>query len=135
MNSENELIRLAVAESRLDGHQQLLENHQELTARVVDRLDLHIQETNRRDQELQNNFTQVTVAVTHLSGTVSATNETLKKLATMAENNQSNLIEWKIGWKIISKIAVILGIVISSGWAVFTFAVDHDNTFKVEVNK
>jgi hypothetical protein len=110
-----------VAESRLDNHQQLLENNIELTARIVDRLDTHIQDSNRRELEMSNNLVRVTEAVTHLSATVGETNSTLAKMARMAEGHSTTIGQWRAGWRALVTAATVAGMVVSAGWAVYTY--------------
>lgn len=121
MSTESERTRLAVAESRLDSHQQMLENNIELTARIVDRLDTHIQDSNRRELDMSNNLVQVTAAVTHLSSTVSETNSTLARMAKMAEGNSTTIGQWRASWRALAAAASLTAMFVSAGWAVYTY--------------
>jgi hypothetical protein len=108
-NKEFQLaVRIAVAESRLDSHAQQIENNQEMTAKIVDRMDLHIREQGARDIEITNVINDCRLAITEWKSSADTFIQTANAFM-------------KTGIKILAGFALI----VSAIWAVFLFYVDH----------
>ncbi len=134
MQEKSNETRIAVTESRLDAHAQMLENNQELTAKLVDRLDGHIQLSLARDDRIQENLSNVTIAVTKLSSTVTEATEAIKVLTPAVTEGKEALHEWKTIRKTIVVIATVLVTLGSGTWAVFTYF-DHQSHIDVTTQK
>lgn len=135
-------VRIAVAESRLDAHAQLIENNQELTARLVDRLDLHIQDGMKRDENIRSELSNVTVAisennsaVSNLTTVVSDATSAIREISNITRNNQLELVKIDTVWHTVAKIAAIVVVAVSAIWGVVTYALDKADTPIVTIDK
>ena len=135
-------IRLAVAESRIEMHSFLMESNQELTAKLVDRLDLHIQESSRRDEDIRSELANVTVAITannaaviSLTHVVADATTAIKEVSTLSRSNQIDLIQINTAWHTVAKVASIAVIVFGAIWGVATYVIDHMDTGSTVVKK
>lgn len=104
-------VRLAVAESRLDSHAQMIENNQELTAKIVDRMDTHIRDQGHQVQESTRVIDECRGAIVELKTAVD----------TFISTSTAFL---KVGVKIIAGAALV----ISGIWAVYVFYVGSNTT-------
>lgn len=121
-DKENDIhARVSVLEVRINNTAEDIYTTQESQDKIIDRLDAHIIQSNIRDGQLQQTIGQITVAVTHLSGTVAETNTTLKEIAIMAANSNLAIVKWDVMLKTLAKIAAIAAIAVSAIWTVFTF--------------
>lgn len=128
MPEKSHETRIAVTESRLDSHAQMLENNQELTAKLVDRLDGHIQLSLVRDERIQENLKDVTVAVTKLTAGVAEATTTLKSIVPIVQDNNLTIVQWTTVKKTIIAVVAAVTMVVSGGWAVFTYVTSHDGS-------
>lgn len=117
--------RVAVLEVQVDNHATKLEQNQEVSNRLMERLDTHMTSSAVRDEMMQQNLTQITVAVTALSSNVAQTNETLKTISGLAEGSNVRWIKVDASVKTISKIIAGAILVISGLWAFYTFGIEH----------
>jgi DNA repair exonuclease SbcCD ATPase subunit len=130
--------RVSVLETQMEAHASRLEENQVTSNKLIERLDAHMVASAERDANLQNNLTQVTLAVTHLSTTVEETNHTLKKIAGIVDEDNRAIRDWKMITKTVAKMISIMVALVIGAWAVFTFAYDryesqpHDETHHIE---
>lgn len=110
--------RVAILEVQVDNHATKLEENQEI-------LKQHMVSSAARDDMMQHNMTQITVAVTALSSNVAQTNETLKTISGLAEGSNVRWIKVDASVKTISKIVAGIILAITGLWAVYTFVVSH----------
>ena len=142
LEEQNREVRLSVAESKLNMHGVMLESNQELTARLVDRLDLHIQESTRRDEDIRSELANVTVAITannaaviSLTHVVADATDAIKEVSTLSRNNQIDLIKIDTARHTLAKIGGILVIVCSAIWGVATYVIDHTESKPTVIKK
>lgn len=133
-------VRIAVVESRLDGHSLMLENNQELTARLVDRLDLHIQDGIKRDDSIRTELAGVSLAlscnnlaVNNLTSVVTEATNAIKEVSDITRGNQLELTKIDAVWHTLAKVAAIVVLAVSGLWAVVTYVIDKNDTPKVMV--
>ena len=117
--------RVAVLETRIDDHAYRLEQNQETTVKLMDRIDQHILLSSQRDAQLQQNLADVTLAVSNLAIHVEETNKTLKTLAELATSSSNNWTKFDSAVKTTFKIGSVACMCIGAIWAVYTFYVDH----------
>lgn len=117
--------RVSVLETQMEAHASRLEENQQLSNKLIDRLDNHMVAAAERDSMLQNNLTQVTLAVTHLSTTVEETNSTLKKIAGIVDEDNKAIRDWKMITKTAGKMIGIVVTVVIGFWTVFTWTYSH----------
>lgn len=110
--------RVAILEVQVDNHATKLEENQDI-------LKQHMVSSAARDDMMQQNLTQITVAVTALSSNVAQTNETLKTISGLAQGSNVRWIKVDASVKTISKIIAATVLVVSGIWAVYTFGVEH----------
>lgn len=120
-------IRMAVTEARLDGHEKFIEAQQATTNRLIDKLDKHIVASQDRDDRIQNNLSEVTIAVTKLSGAVTDATEAIRVITPAVNEGKQALTEWHAIRKTIVVIATVLVTLGSGSWAVFTY-VNHNSS-------
>ena len=125
-------VRIAVAESRLDSHAQMLENNQELTAKLVDRLDVHIQESMKRDEGIRSELAKVSVAISennsavvNLTTVVGEATTAIKDISAITRDNQLDLVKIDTAWHTVAKVATIVAIAVSSAWGLGTYVLDR----------
>lgn len=104
-------VRVAVAEARLDSHAQMIENNQELTAKIVDRMDIHIREQGHRDVEITKVIDDCRIAISEWKTSAETFVATVRSFM-------------KVGVAILSGFAVI----VSGIWAVYVFYMGYQNT-------
>ena len=117
--------RVAILETQVDSHASRLEENQITSNKLIERLDNHMVAAAERDANLQNNLAQVTLAVTHLSTTVEETNNTLKKIAGIVDEDNRAIRDWKMITKTVAKMMSIVAGLVVGAWAVFTFTYNH----------
>ena len=117
--------RVSVLETQMEAHASRLEENQQTSNKLIERLDLHMVASAERDAVLQNNLTQVTLAVTHLSSTVEATNDTLKTIAGIVDEDNRIIRDWKMITKTAAKMIGIVVTLVVAFWTVFTRTYSH----------
>lgn len=133
--------RVSVLETQMEAHASRLEENQQTSNKLIERLDLHMVASAERDAVLQNNLTQVTIAVTQLSTTVEETNTTLKKIAGIVDEDNRIIRDWKMISKTVAKMVSIVVAVVVGFWTVFTWTYSHlekqphDETHHIEQKK
>jgi ABC-type transporter Mla subunit MlaD len=113
--------RVAVLEIKVSTAENRIEDTHQTQIRMLDKLDAHVIASTERDHQLQNTISQITGAVTILSGTVSETNETLKEIAKMATTSATQLMKWDTIAMTLIKVVTVIAIVIGGLWSVFTY--------------
>ena len=124
-NSKPISERVSVLETQMEAHASRLEENQVTSNKLIERLDAHMVASAERDANLQNNLTQVTLAVTQLTGTVEATNDTLKKIAGIVDEDNRAIRDWKMITKTVAKMISIAITFVVGAWAVFTWTYNH----------
>jgi hydroxymethylglutaryl-CoA reductase len=122
---------LDVVEARMDFHEHRITQNEELTTRLIEKLDEHIQTNTQRDLEIQRNLANITGAMTGLTGVVSETNNTLKSIAALAEKSNAKWIKFDAAWKTIATVATVVTVVIGGLWTVGTYVADRTDTVQV----
>ena len=143
MTEKDHEVRLAVAESKLEMHSIMLESNQELTARIVDRFDLHLQESMKRDDDIRSELANVTVAITannaaviSLTNVVADATEVIKEVSIITRNNQIDLVQINTAWHTVAKVAAVVAIVVSGIWAVGTYVTEkYEHQQIIEIKK
>lgn len=117
--------RVSVLETQVDYHSTRLEENQVISNKLIERLDNHMVASAERDAQLQDNLTQVTIAVTHLSTTVQETNTTLKAIAGVANDSRDKWRELDASMAAVLKVFAAIAIIVGGLWAAGTFLYDH----------
>ena len=113
--------KVAVLETRVNYHDYRLVQNEDLTKRLIEKLDEHIQTNTERDLEIQRNLANITGAVTSLTETVAETNNTLKSIAQLATRSNAKWIKFDAAWKTIGVIASAASIFIGALWTAGTY--------------
>jgi hypothetical protein len=116
---------LDLVNSRLDLHEYRLSQNEELSTRLIEKLDEHIQTNAERDIEIQRNLANITGAMTNLNTTVAETNNTLKSIAALAERSNAKWLKFDSAWKTIGTIATVVCVVIGGLWTAGTYVADR----------
>ena len=119
--------RISILEVKIMNTDDKLAANQETTAKLVDRLDSHIQAATQRDTEMQQQLNKVSYSVLNLSDNISVTNDTLKEIAKMAGKSHDQLVKWDTIAMTVIKVATVLSVIIGAGWTVYTY-VDSKQT-------
>ena len=128
--------RVSVLETRMDGHDTIVEHNQELLLKFFDRFEQltadstktfqdHIRVENKHDQEIQ-------IAMSRIADQLVDTNATLVKIEEKTTANSNDIGSAKGSWKTIKVIAAVIAFVITSGIAMYNITPDH---FHVEIIK
>ena len=127
--------RVSILEVHVDNHATRLEENQELSHKLIDRLDKHMEANAVRDSKIQENLTMVTIAVTELSTTVAQTNDTLKVIAGIARESDKTIVRWDAISKTIIKLVTIIAMLIGAAWSVYTFSVQYPTAIAIQGKK
>lgn len=120
--------RVSILEVQVDNHASRLEENQQTSNKLIERLDSHMVASAERDAVLQSNLVQVTLAVTKLSTTVEHTNDTLKKIAGIVEEDNQFIRDWRAVAKAGAKAASIVATLVGALWVGGTYIIDHQDT-------
>ena len=110
--------RVSVLETQVDSHAVQLEKNQELSMKLIDRLDKHMESNASRDIQIQENLTQVTVAVGELTNVVAQTNTTLQTIAGITNSNNKTITIWDTSTRAVVKFLVAIVCIIGLGASV-----------------
>jgi hypothetical protein len=127
--------RVAVLEIKVSTAENRIEDTHQTQIRMLDKLDAHVIASTERDHQLQNTISQITGAVTILSGTVGETNETLKEIAKMATTSATQLMKWDTIAMTLIKVAIVASIIIGGAWSLFTWleSKNHEKVALIDI--
>ena len=103
--------RISVIETKVDEHTYKLD-------KFFEKLDQHILEESENDHLLQSGMNNLTEQLME-------TNNNLRTITEVVTGNNIQLIKIDTAWATILKLITVIVVLISAGWAVYTFAVSH----------
>lgn len=106
--------RISVVETRIDQHEKRFDENQSILLKFFDRFDEHMIEDAKTNVELG-------FALTALMEKTDLTNETLKSIERQSDNTTKDVDKAKTIWETISKVVIVVSVVVSAVWAVYTF--------------
>ena len=117
--------RVSVLETRMDGHDVIVEHNQELLLKFFDRFESHVEMENKRSLEIE-------MAMNRIGDQLVQTNKTLAKIEVKTNSNDRDIIGAKSAWRTVVTICSITAMFVSGGWVVYEFAVDHPEHITVK---
>lgn len=120
--------RLGILETKVDNHQEKLEENQILLNKFLEKFDEHIVEEITNTKSIEQTMIKVTNTVDNLTNEISRTNKSLETLASDMAPTVKTVNRWSTRVSTILKTINVIGIIIAAAWAVFTFTVEHAST-------
>jgi len=123
--------RVSILETRVDQHDNLVQQHHDSLMTFFGKLDEHIVTENAHDAKMEGALIQVTTVVESLTTEIAKTNIQLDKFSTMASNTNLIVTKAESAWVTIVKVMSILSLLVAAGWAVYDLKMDHPEAIQI----
>lgn len=123
--------RVSILEIQVDNHATKLEENQEMLIKFFDRFDNHLENQTSQNRVLETTLVKVSTVVDNLTQEISRTNTTMGEFTDKVNLTSKKVAQWDTVSKTLVKVATVAALLISAGWAVYTFAVEHAPTVQV----